>query len=131
MPLPLMVRIDDDLAKRLRDEANRSHAPMNRIINDALKARYEAGVDTSGAPRKDPHIVATFGDLLQQVRDALEDRQHQDNETDYRAKSEAFERLLFDSIAAIMIAMDPSLNSTYSAASPSPRTFSQLKETHA
>jgi hypothetical protein len=114
MPLPLMVRIDDEWADQLREEANRTHAPMNRIINDALKARYTAGFDDSGAPRKTPHIVATFGERLQQARDAFRAREHQENPTDYRAADEEFGRLLLDCITALMVAQDPSIAPTVS-----------------
>ncbi len=131
MPLPLMVRIDDEWAEQLRVEASRTHAPMNRIINDALKARYTAGFDSSGAPRKVPHIVATFGERLQQARDALRARQHQENEADYRAADEEFDRLLLDCITALMIAHDPNIARRISDAVFLDSATSQEQEVHA
>ena len=131
MPLPLMVRIDDDLAEQLREEAGRTHAPMNRIINDALKARYTTDFDNNGAPRKSPHIVATFGERLQQARDALRARQHQENEAHYRAADEEFDRLLLDCITALMIAHDPNIARRISDAVLLDSATSHEQEVHA
>lgn len=107
MPLPLMVRIDDELADQLREEASRTHAPMNRIINEALKMRYSGVAAGGGAPP--PHIVATFGERIRQAREAFKARQHQENQDDYRAADDEFGRLLLDCITALMVAQDPTI----------------------
>lgn len=67
MPLPLMVRVDDDVAQRLRERAYVEHTPMNRIVNDALRHYFEAleGGKTAPAP------IATTQDTLQTLRQYL------------------------------------------------------------
>ena len=131
MPLPLMVRIDDEWADQLREEANRTHAPMNRIINDALKARYSSGVEVGGAARPTAQIVATFGERIQQARDAFKARQHQENQDDYRAADDEFGRLLLDCITALMVAQDPNIAPKVSPLAHSDKSSSRTQEVHA
>ncbi len=129
MPLPLMVRIDDELAEQLREEASRTHAPMNRIINDALKARYSSAIESGGVST--PHIVATFGERIRQTRDAFKARQHQENQDDYRAADDEFGRLLLDCITALMVAHDPTIAPKVSPLGHSDASAPLSQEVHA
>jgi predicted transcriptional regulator len=39
---PIMVRLDDDIAERLREQKYRTGVPMNRIINDTVRRYLDA-----------------------------------------------------------------------------------------
>ena len=72
MPVPLMTRLDDDVAPGLRELSARTHAPMNRLINDAIrKFLVEAGV--LGAAHASPHPAAALPKKIKDARTAIAD----------------------------------------------------------
>ena len=71
MPVPLMTRLDDDVAPGLRELSARTHAPMNRLINDAIrKLLVEAGV--LGSPHASPDLAGALPAKIEEARAAID-----------------------------------------------------------
>lgn len=109
MPLPIMVRLDDDIAQKLREQAYVEHVSMNRIINDALRAFYARDESDPVGAAKDSPIASTFRERLQPALDAIRSLEHQENEADYRAKTRDALSRMMDCVTAVMFSIDPSL----------------------
>jgi hypothetical protein len=92
-----MVRVDDDVAAKLRERSERTHAPMNRIINDALREMFDDEAGVAGA--SDSQIVATFRERTKNAYAALEMLPNQENSKDYHAKLYETLRLILDCAA--------------------------------
>jgi predicted transcriptional regulator len=105
MPVPLMVRVDDDVAAQLRERSERTHAPMNRIINDALRAMFADEAGVAGA--SESQIVATFHERTKNAYAALQTLPHQEISKDYHANLHEALRLILDCAVAAMTAIDP------------------------
>lgn len=70
MPVPIMTRLDDDIAPGLRELSARTHAPMNRLINDAIrKLLVEAGV--LGGAYASPDLAGALPRKIEEARKAI------------------------------------------------------------
>jgi hypothetical protein len=112
MPLPLMVRVDDDLAQKLRERAYVEHTPMNRIINDALRHYFE-GLESGkaeAAPIGTAHdIVQTLRQKLKRAEDATIAPANQESDARrWKANSE-FQSGILDCVTALMALHDPTI----------------------
>jgi hypothetical protein len=128
MPVPLMVRVDDDVAAKLRERSERTHAPMNRIINDALRAMF---ADEAGGGASESQIVGTFHERVKNAYAALQTLPHQENLDDYRANVNEAIRLVLDCAVAAMTAIDPSSAPLISGTAPVKSKQSSQREVHA
>jgi len=129
MPVPLMVRVDDDVAAKLRERSERTHAPMNRIINDALRAMFADEAGVAGA--SESQIVATFHERTKIAYAALQTLPHQENLDDYRANVNEAIRLVLDCAVAAMTAIDPSSAPLISGTASVKSKQSSKREVHA
>ncbi len=129
MPVPLMVRVDDDVAAKLRERSERTHAPMNRIINDALRAMFADEAGVAGA--SESQIVATFHERTKNAYAALQTLPHQEISKDYHANLHEALRLILDCAVAAMTAIDPSTAPLISGAAQVKSKQSSQREVHA
>ena len=109
MPLPLMVRLDDDVAEKVREQSYVEHIPMNRIINDALRRFYERDSSSPVTTEQGSHLAATFRDRLQPAIEAVRALPEQENDKDYKTKASGAMTKMMDCITAIMVSIDPTL----------------------
>jgi predicted transcriptional regulator len=109
MPLPLMVRLDDDVAEKVREQSYVERIPMNRIINDALHQFYERDSSNPVTTEQGYHLAATFRERLQPALDAVQALPEQENDKDYKTKAHAAMTKMMDCITAIMVSIDPTL----------------------
>jgi hypothetical protein len=110
--VPLMVRLEDDLHAKLTEQSRRTHAPMNRIVNDALRLMFSGAIGGNSTSRSGgSHIVATFDERKRQAEAAVVALEGvpQENLRDLQRTSANAMRLLLDCITAAMFAIDPSL----------------------
>lgn|GEM_PF-6551464 len=129
MPVPLMVRVDDDIAAKLREQSERTHAPMNRIINDALRAMFDHEAGAAGS--SESQIVATFHERAKNAYSALQTLPHQENLDDYRANVNEAIRLVLDCAVAAMTAIDPASAPMISGTAQVNSKRSSQREVHA
>ena len=127
MPLPLMVRLDDDVAEKLREQAYVDHVPMNRIINDVLRQYYEGKTKGPVATEDGDHIAKTFRERLQPAIDAVQSLPFQENAADYRAKTQEALTKMMDCVTAVMLSIDPTLTPKVSYSPKTTRKQSKEK----
>lgn len=110
VPVPLMVRLEDELHAKLAEHSRRTHAPMNRIVNDAIRLMFSGAIVQNSAGSGSSSAVATFGERIEHAQAALAALEvPQESLRDLqKAASEAL-RLVFSCTHAAMIAIDPSL----------------------
>ncbi len=113
--------------------SHHSHAPMNRIVNDALRLMFSGGLGQgSGSASDSLHIAASFGNCMRKAQAAVEAfTVPQENLRDLQiAAANAFSALL-ECQFATMVALDPSLAPIVSAASDSDGSTSPHEEVRA
>lgn len=133
MAIPLMVRLEDDLHAKLTEQSRRTHAPMNRIVNDALRLMFSGAIGESSASSSgSSHIVATFGERARHAEAALSALSvPQENLHDLQTTATEALRLVFSCAFAAMIAIDPSLTPVASIAQNPERNVSTQEEIRA
>lgn len=108
MPLPVMVRIDDEYAEKLRELAQVERRSMNRVINEAIRLYLEAcGVmlTAQATPRVSTRLE--FRRHLDVVRAALKPLAHQETQADYNDKLRRALEALTDCVEWISMANEP------------------------
>ena len=66
-----MVRLDDDIAPGLRELSARTHAPMNRLINDAIRKLLAESAE-HGTPHANPNLATALPGQIGNARAAIE-----------------------------------------------------------
>jgi len=130
MAVPLMVRLEDELHAKLTEQSRRTRAPMNRIINDALRLMFSGGIGENSAGWS--HMVATFDERKRQAEAAVSALCDvpQENTRDLQRTSAEAMRLLLDCVTAVMYAIEPSLTPVIPP-SPSPERNTSQQEVRA
>ena len=118
MAVPLMVRLEDELHAKLAEHSRRTHAPMNRIVNDALRLMFSGAIGENYDPSSSsPHLIGTFRERIQQAQAALKALDvPQENLGDLQRTTAEAIRHIFSCTQAAMIAIDPSLAPVASSA---------------
>lgn len=133
MAVPLMVRLEDDLHAKLTEQSRRTHAPMNRIINDALRLMFSGafGQDPEAFSER-PHIIATFTERIRKVQAAANafNVPQEDLRGLQTVAANLFNAIL-DCEFATMAVLDPSLAPIASTTSDSEHSTSSHKEVRA
>lgn len=109
MPLPVMVRFDDDVAVRLRDRAHVERRSVNRVVNDVIR-RYLDTVDgaAGGQPLADRDaLVEGLGKNIEMLRAALKPLERQETQADYNEKIREALGVVADCLAGLRFALAP------------------------
>jgi len=112
MPVPMMVRVDDDLANALREKAEADRRSINRLINDFIRiglnkksGRISESWDAESEQTR--AIIANFGTHLKLVRRALRPLDRQETQQDYDEKMRAALETLTDCVELLSRAVAP------------------------
>jgi hypothetical protein len=110
MPVPMMVRVDDDLAIGLREKSEADRRSINRLINDFIRVGLASGGVAKARDAETEQtraIIANFETHLKLVRRSLKPLDRQETQQDYNEKMRVALETLTECVGLLARAVAP------------------------